>query len=268
MATKDQHLALSSGLGLAGLAISNFWDFGSEAMEIFKEEIIESVLKPNKETAIHQYLKYFQSIEEEANMMWENADLDKAYEFIVRTLEEVKLKPGLPKPNFSSCEEACDHINCECNDIVMQWIAYVRKNLHEIDKLIKHSAFQFLFQDRNFLHDFHTELSNLIEREIDYIKREYPEFVTYRNRLKRKSFPVWLKQAVFYRDKGTCVICRCDLSNLVRTQNTIHIDHIVPLELFGTNDASNMQLLCEICNTSKGARSKATSSINVPFWNL
>ncbi|OQP09823.1 hypothetical protein B1692_16745, partial [Geobacillus thermoleovorans] len=46
------------------------------------------------------------------------------------------------------------------------------------------------------------------------------------------------------------------------------IDHIVPLNLFGSNDASNMQLLCERCNTSKGDRSTDTSFINVPFWNL
>lgn len=268
MATKDQHLALSSGLGLAGIAISNFWDYGREAMDIFKEDIIASVLKPNKETAIHHYLNFFQNIEEEVDMMWKNADLDKAYEFIVRTLEEVKLKPELPVPDFESCEEDYGNFGCECNEIVLQWIAYVSKNLDEIDKLIKHSAFQFIFQDRNFLHDFHKELANLIEREMDYIKANYLEFVTAKNKLRRQSFPVWLKLAVFYRDKGTCVICRCDLSNLIRTQNTIHIDHIVPLGLFGTNDASNMQLLCETCNTSKGARSTATSSINVPFWNL
>ncbi|WP_329767411.1 HNH endonuclease [Bacillus nitratireducens] len=48
----------------------------------------------------------------------------------------------------------------------------------------------------------------------------------------------------------------------------MHIDHIVPLQLFGSNDASNFQLLCETCNTSKGARSTATSSVNIPFWNL
>lgn len=31
---------------------------------------------------------------------------------------------------------------------------------------------------------------------------------------------------------------------------------------------SNFQLLCGTCNTSKGARSTATSSVNIPFWNL
>lgn len=31
MAAKDEHLALSSGIGPGGLAVSNFWDYSSEA---------------------------------------------------------------------------------------------------------------------------------------------------------------------------------------------------------------------------------------------
>lgn len=268
MAPKEQNLALTSGIGLAGIAVSGFWDYGREAIDIFKEDIIESVLKPKKESAVHHYLNFFQNIEDEVDMMWKNADLDKAYDYMVRTLKEVNLKPNLPEPDFANCEQDYGHFDCDCNEIVIQWISYVSKNMNHIDELIKHSAFQFIFQDRKFLHDFHMELANLIESEMDYIKKMYPEYVTTKNRLRRHPFPVWLKQAVFYRDKGTCTICRCDLTNLIRTQNTIHIDHIIPLELFGTNDASNMQLLCETCNTTKGARSTETSSINVPFWNL
>ncbi|WP_312471236.1 HNH endonuclease [Neobacillus sp.] len=267
MAPKEQLLALSSGIGLAGLAVANFWDYGREAIEVYKKEIIECVLKPKKETAIHHYLKFFQNIEE-VDMMWKNADLDKAYDFIVRILEEVNLKPNLPEPDFESCDEEYGHYGCECNEIVEQWIAFVSENMEHIDELIKHSAFQFIFQDRKFLHDFHLELADLIEREMDYIKTNYSEYVTTKDRLRRKNFPAWLKQAVFYREKGTCAICRCDLSNLIRNQNQIHIDHIIPLNLFGTNDSSNMQLLCEACNTSKGDRTTETSSINVPFWNL
>lgn len=111
------------------------------------------------------------------------------------------------------------------------------------------------------------ELSEFIESYIDDIREAYSENVTKKGRIKRTHFPKWLTNAVFYRDKGICTICRCDLSNLIRTQNTIHIDHIVPLDVFESNDASNFQLLCETCNTSKGARSTETSSINVPFWN-
>lgn len=120
------------------------------------------------------------------------------------------------------------------------------------------------------MHDFHLELSKFVEENIDYLKERHPDFVTNKDKIKRGYFPIWLKNAVFFRDKGTCsnAECRCDLSNLIRTQNTIHIDHIIPLDLYGTNDSSNFQLLCETCNTSKGGGSTLTSSIGVPCWNL
>lgn len=37
-------------------------------MGIFKEDIIACVLVPNKETPIHHYLNFFQTIEEEVEM--------------------------------------------------------------------------------------------------------------------------------------------------------------------------------------------------------
>ncbi|MEH7520537.1 HNH endonuclease [Priestia megaterium] len=271
MAPKDEHLALSSGIGLAGMAVSNFWDYGITAFDVFKDEIIDCIMKPNKMTAVHWYLYFYQDIEEELHKLWGSLEPEWIYDFIQRTLDEVNLHPDLPKADFDSCkDEECAHYDCKVGEIVKEWTAYINKNQREINELIVHSAFQFVFQDRNFLHDFHLELTDFVEGHMDYIKEKYPDWVTEKQRIRRQYFPTWLTSAVFYRDKGTCsnADCRCDLSNLIRTQNKIHLDHIVPLDLYGSNDASNFQLLCETCNTSKGARSTATSSVNVPFWNL
>ena len=264
---KDEHLALSSGIGLAGLAISHFYECGEVAFEEFRDEIIDAIVKVNKTSAIHWYLSYFQDISRQIRDLQDNVDeLDYIFDFIVRTLKELKLDSELPVPDFDSCADEW-HEACDCREIFEKWVDYVEKNAGMIDDLIIHSAFQVIFLDRKFLHDFHLGLSEFIEFYMLDIKQKYPDFVTSKGRIKRSHFPKWLINAVFYRDKGTCTICRCDLSNLIRSQNTIHIDHIVPLDVFGSNDASNFQLLCEACNTSKGARATTTSSINVPFWN-
>lgn len=271
MAVKDEHLAYSSGIGLAGLGLSNFWDYSHEAFSCFKDEIIECIIKPNKITAVHWYLHFYQDIEDELDKLWKNVDdMAWVYNYIQRTLEEVQLSPDLPVPNFENCNDEYGHRECECFDIIHELIGYVSENQTEINDRIIHSAFQVIFLDRKFLHDFHIELATFIEENMDEIEEKHPKFITMKKRIRRTRFPKWLTNAVFYRDKGTCSIgtCRRDLSNLIRVQNTIHIDHIVPLDLFGSNDASNFQLLCERCNTSKGARATTTSSVNAPFWNF
>lgn len=270
MAAKDEHLALSSGIGLAGLAVSNFWDYSSQAFSCFKDEIIESIVKPNKLTAVHHYLFFFQDIEDELDKIYKNVDdLEYIYNFMIRTLEGVNLQPDIPRLNFAGCNYEY-HEECNCREIVEQIMEYINEHHYKIDELIVHAAFQFIFQDRKFLHDFHLELSSFVEENMEEIEELFPEYVTNKKRIKRAYFPKWMTDAVYYRDKGTCSNpeCRCDLSNLIRTQNTKHIDHIVPLDLHGSNDASNFQLLCETCNTSKGARSTASSSVNAPYWNI
>ncbi|MQR96708.1 HNH endonuclease [Fictibacillus phosphorivorans] len=273
MRLKEEHLALTSGIGLAGFAVSHFSEAGRSAMEEFKDEIFQCIVKPTRTTAVHYYLGYLQNISEEISQLRDaGMENEYTYSFIQRTLDGVGLKPELTEPVFDSCagNEYGHDDDCSCGLELKKWKDFVEGNSVEIDKLIVHSAFQVIFRDRVFLHDFNLELSMFIEDYIEDIKEEKPEYVTSKNRIKRSSFPEWLKNAVFYRDMGTCSNpdCRCDLTKLIRTVTNKHIDHIVPLKLFGSNDASNFQLMCEPCNTSKGARSTATSSVNVPFWNL
>lgn len=49
--------------------------------------------------------------------------------------------------------------------------------------------------------------------------------------------------------KGRCAYCRDRL-----TPGDIHIDHIHPRSLGGTNDRSNLQLTCSTCNMAKHAK--------------
>ena len=54
------------------------------------------------------------------------------------------------------------------------------------------------------------------------------------------------------RQKNKCVACHADVSV------KYHVDHIVPLIKGGTNDITNIQILCPTCNMSKQARDPIT----------
>lgn len=60
----------------------------------------------------------------------------------------------------------------------------------------------------------------------------------------RPSIPLAVKRAIFDRDGSTCVVCG--------SPDRPEIDHIVPWSRGGTNDLSNLRILCRRCNVDKG----------------
>jgi hypothetical protein len=62
----------------------------------------------------------------------------------------------------------------------------------------------------------------------------------------REPIPREAQREVWRRDTGRCVECG--------RQERLEYDHIVPLSRGGSNTVRNLQLLCEPCNRSKGAR--------------
>jgi len=67
---------------------------------------------------------------------------------------------------------------------------------------------------------------------------------------RQDGWPAWARKAVIARDRGHCAQCDKDLT--LELSEADHIDHIIPLGVGGTNDLSNLQLLCEPCNLAKG----------------
>jgi 5-methylcytosine-specific restriction endonuclease McrA len=64
---------------------------------------------------------------------------------------------------------------------------------------------------------------------------------------RRPPIPQKVKDYVYQRDGGRCRHCG-------RHSDYMEYDHIKPWSKGGSNDASNLQLLCRRCNEAKGNR--------------
>jgi 5-methylcytosine-specific restriction endonuclease McrA len=55
-------------------------------------------------------------------------------------------------------------------------------------------------------------------------------------------------ERLLVRQGGKCAVCKCVLGG------KYHVDHVQPLAAGGSNDKSNIQVLCAPCNLAKGAK--------------
>lgn len=108
--------------------------------------------------------------------------------------------------------------------------------------------------------------NNLISKTVQEF--DYPsEYLNKKGRIKRANIPAWVKKAVFHRDKGRCVFCNTDLTGIINSLTNVNYDHIVPLDRFGINDPSNIQLCCERCNKSKTNKEAETTNKYFSWWS-
>ena len=73
---------------------------------------------------------------------------------------------------------------------------------------------------------------------------------------KSRSINLAVRYKILVRDNFTCVICGRSPAN---NQGVIlHIDHILAWSKGGTNDPSNLRVLCSDCNLGKGDKHETT----------
>jgi 5-methylcytosine-specific restriction enzyme A len=62
----------------------------------------------------------------------------------------------------------------------------------------------------------------------------------------RIPIPLEVRKYVFERDRYLCQSCGKN-----QTQSKLTVDHIIALAKGGSNDLSNLQTLCSVCNRRK-----------------
>jgi len=172
-------------------------------------------------------------------------------------IEHLSFKEYLEKrkKGFSECDE----------DDIYEFMAELRLT-GEYERLVDQTVkevFHVLFQNRELLLLFNDMIAKAIEFQSDYgVPEEFAELFNENGTLKRKPIPRWVQRAVFFRDRGRCVLCDKDLSGTINFENIENYDHIVPLARYGLNDVTNIQLLCKECNqVEKHAGMPSTSNM-------
>jgi len=112
--------------------------------------------------------------------------------------------------------------------------------------------FFIMFLNRQTMQHLNQMLAFQISKiDLDELDSDERHYFRKNGVLKRVDIPMWVQRAVLYRDRGMCVNCHKDISGLMNISSIENYDHIVPLAQGGVNDVTNIQLLCQACNSSK-----------------
>lgn len=219
------------------------------------------VLKPLKKSLLHDYVSYYINQYFYFFLMDAGGDEGSGDE-IRQWFEEYNLMIKTPEEYYNSIDVIW--IEDETDFFQYNTEYLLEETSKSLTPLIQIEVFDLLFSDRCFL----IELNKFIADDIKELKlTDEPKILRKDGVVKRAVYwPKWLQRALFCREKGLCAICKTDLSSIYHTGGRLHIDHMVPLNLGGVNDASNLQMLCEKCNLDKLGDTIITSNLHPTYW--
>ncbi|WP_314587901.1 HNH endonuclease [Paenibacillus terrigena] len=272
---KHEPFCYNDATAIANTVIQCFYD-GRDSFDDFFEsnlnDIAHKLIKPEKQSLLHLYIDWIKSQFDEIQSILDNVDVvefQSIFDFMESTLNQLGERSNTKLyPNYPAIQK-CYHCT-ECRSCLkfQRYIDWLKVKITEYTPQIIHSTFHILMINKTFLRDFHEGIAKAIEYDKVKLHTLYPENIDANGIIKRTSWPVWLKRGIFFRDKGVCTLCRNPLSGDLFLGIDPDMDHIVPLALHGSNDSSNIQILCNVCNNKKRHYSSATSSFDIPMWNL
>lgn len=244
----DGDLALSLASSVVSSLDGNF-DY---LFNILEENRLQKCAKASRRTLLHDYIGCV--------LMW-NLTYIMLKHFDEEAIDEMKMwldSTGITYNDLGEQPSDEDYKALEKYADLLQ----TRLAERALDK-IEDAVSAILFVDKDFLYRFNSKITEVI---CTLKAEDYPEIFQADGYLKRENTPNWVKRGVFHRDRGRCQGCGTDLSRIFLNDNSENYDHIIPLKNGGTNDPTNIQLMCERCNKSKNARSSEYRNVIWTYW--
>ncbi|HEX2907840.1 MAG TPA: HNH endonuclease [Phototrophicaceae bacterium] len=228
--------------------------------------IVLCICKPLKASILHHYINAVIAVSERENYR-DNSDsyCEIDHDPEVTRLEQIFREYEISVEPFKAyLENAYPNGDTDANDPFYEWFVCNEDGFELLWEKITEEVFHILFGNRTFLLQFNLALADYLRYSSVKIP---PQYLDKKGVIKRQHIPQWVKKAVYFRDQGRCVLCQKDLSGLLSTDRSLQYDHIVPLNLWGTNDPCNIQLLCDKCNNSKSGDLIKTGLKYASWWD-
>jgi hypothetical protein len=200
--------------------------FFEELTEQLKEFAVEST-NISEQTALHKIL-YSLAYEQLYLNLYDDldwiADINDFTKYVIELFNEIGAT--VPQEFYSNNEE-------------LIYVARDKYRQYFIDNLwyFVNSAFAYLWYRKSFLYEFNLKMSFSLRTKITR--------ATY--------FPKWLKDVIINREKGICHYCQTMIISPAYSNQSYDIDHMIPIDKWGTNDPTNLVLSCPPCNNKKRA---------------
>jgi HNH endonuclease len=121
-------------------------------------------------------------------------------------------------------------------------------------------VFHILFYNVNLMESLNAMTAQFLEQWATSLGHGDGR-LTQKGTLRRTKIPQYAKDIVYFRDQGKCRSCKVAIDRILEPTSKECFDHIVPLNQFGSNDITNLQLLCSPCNLSKSDRAIPVSRL-------
>lgn len=143
------------------------------------------------------------------------------------------------------------HSDFNSNDESKVWQARRDMGKQFVDGLHKivHSTWGMIWERKDICYRFNLKMSDIVR----CLKKSDHQELEADGRIARVYIPEWLKTNIVCRDKGLCQHCNDVAVSVSIPNQEQHFDHMVPLAVGGTNDATNFVLSCADCNRRKSA---------------